>query len=100
MSENSKKVVVWPQYIDSTLPRRLGRRLPKEYSVSRPTLDELVNACKKLGLEFEVDNDSKYCRTWYLGSTGRVIIYNSSLSKLKLLRTLAMTIKELRSSSK
>jgi signal recognition particle subunit SRP19 len=100
MSGGIKKVIVWPQYLDLTLSRRLGRRLPKEYSISKPTLDELVNACKKLGLEFEVDKDPKYCRTWYLGSTGRVIIYNSNLSKLKLLKTLAITIKELRSSSK
>ncbi len=100
MSRDIKKVIVWPQYLDSTLSRRLGRRLPKEYSISKPTLDELVNACKKLGLEFEVDKNPKYCRTWYLGSTGRVIIYNSNLSKFKLLKTLAITIKELRSSSK
>lgn len=87
-------VVIWPQYLDALLPRRLGRKVPRNVAVPKPTLDELINACKELNLNFEVNPNSKYCRVWYLGS-GRIIVY-SDLRKSVLLRRIAFKIKESR----
>ncbi len=87
-------VVIWPHYLDASLPRRLGRKVPKDMAVPKPTLDELINACKELNLNFEVNATSKYCRVWY-SSGGSVIVY-SNLKKLMLLRKIASKIKESR----
>ncbi len=100
MGDGKKPVVVWPQYLDSGLPRRLGRKLPKNHSVAKPTLDELINACKELKLECVADKEAKYPRTWYLGS-GRVLVHVAGdVSKLALLKTLSSKVKELRSLSR
>ncbi|MEM0361606.1 MAG: signal recognition particle subunit SRP19/SEC65 family protein [Sulfolobales archaeon] len=100
MGGSKRVVVVWPQYLDLTLPRRLGRKLPKNYSVTKPTLDELVSACKELKLECVAERDAKYCRTWYLGSSGRIIInVSDDVRKLDLLKALSNKIRELRAMS-
>ncbi len=101
MRDEKRVIVIWPQYLDSTIPRRLGRRLPKNYSISKPTLDELVTACKELGLECKADESVRYSRTWYLGGNGRVVIYGSrDTKKLNLLKALSAKVKDLRTLGK
>lgn len=101
MLDEKQVIIIWPQYLDSTIPRRLGRKLSKNYLVSKPTLDELIAACKELKIECEVDRDAKYSRTWYLGSSGRIIVYNyGDMKKLNLLKALSTKVKELRSLGK
>jgi signal recognition particle subunit SRP19 len=43
--------VVWLDYIDSERKRSGGRRVPLNSCVRAPTLDELVQACKRLDLD-------------------------------------------------
>ena len=43
--------MVWLDYLDSEKKRSDGRRIPLNSCVRSPTLDELVQACKKLGLD-------------------------------------------------
>lgn len=45
--------VVWLSYFDSELKQREGRRLPLHSCVRSPTLEELVEACRRLKLEPE-----------------------------------------------
>lgn len=100
MGDSKRVIVVWPQYLDLTLPRRLGRKLPKNYLVAKPTLDELVSACKELRLECVAERDVKYSRTWYLGSSGRILIHVSEdIRKSNLLKILSNKIRELRTMS-
>ena len=46
-----ERVVVWLDYLDSERKRREGRRVPLNSCVRAPTLEELLQACKKLGLD-------------------------------------------------
>ncbi len=46
-----ERVVVWLDYLDSEKKRSDGRRVPLNSCVRAPTLEELVQACKKLNLD-------------------------------------------------
>jgi signal recognition particle subunit SRP19 len=46
-----ERYVVWLEYIDSERKRAEGRRVPLDSCVRAPTLDEVVQACKRLNLD-------------------------------------------------
>jgi signal recognition particle subunit SRP19 len=46
-----ERFVVWLDYIDSERKRTEGRRIPLNSCIRTPTLDELVQACKRLNLD-------------------------------------------------
>jgi signal recognition particle subunit SRP19 len=46
-----EKIILWLDYFNSKLTRKDGRRVPLYLAVSSPTMDELVESVKKLGLD-------------------------------------------------
>ena len=50
-------VVVWLDYFNKTLPKKMGRRVSKEQSVFDPSLKELSDAAKAAGFELKEEND-------------------------------------------
>ncbi|MEM0454139.1 MAG: signal recognition particle subunit SRP19/SEC65 family protein [Sulfolobales archaeon] len=101
MESERRAIVVWPQYLDLALSRRLGRRLSRQYSITKPTVDELIVACKELKIECVVEREAKYSRAWYSGTGGRIIAYcDKGIKKLALLKALSNKVKELRMLSK
>lgn len=48
-----ERQVIWLEYMDSERKRSQGRRVPMSSCVRSPTLDELTEACRRLGLEPE-----------------------------------------------
>ena len=50
-------VVVWLDYFNKTLPKKMGRRVSKEKSVFDPSLKELSDAAKAAGFELKEEND-------------------------------------------
>ncbi len=46
-----ERFVVWLDYLDSERKRSDGRRVPLNSCVRSPTLDELVQACNRLGFD-------------------------------------------------
>jgi len=60
-----KHVILWPEYFDSTLSRKYGRKVPKELAVPRPTQRELLEAATSLGLRAE-PLEGSYPRTWWV----------------------------------
>ncbi len=92
-----KEVIIWPEYFDSTLPRRLGRRVPLALGVSRPKLRELLEACRNLGMECEEVRGKKYPRTWYQ-SEGYLLVKSPEESrKTELIKMIARELVKLRS---
>ena len=94
-----ERVIIYPAYLDSTLPRRLGRRVPKDEGVPKPTLREIARAAEKLGLDPVIEADSHYPRTWFTRK-GRVIVRKKGESKTSLLRRLAREVASQRRSQK
>ncbi|MDG6914790.1 MAG: hypothetical protein JRN23_03070 [Nitrososphaerota archaeon] len=45
------RFVVWLDYLDSERKRGEGRRVPLDSCVRAPTLDEVVQACRRLNIE-------------------------------------------------
>ena len=91
--------VIWTVYFDSSRSRNLGRKVSKKLAVKNPTIEDLVKAVEKLGLEFEVFPDKKYPKTWFEDSCrGYVIVYKrEGLSKTKLLRMISEKLREIKS---
>jgi len=42
--------IIWLDYFDSVLKRREGRRVPLSSATKSPRIDELAEACQRLGL--------------------------------------------------
>ncbi len=89
-----RKVVVWPEYLDSTRTRGMGRRIPLGEAVKKPGLQEVYNAAVELGLNPEVV-EARYPRNW-MYSRGYVLVDKSG-SKTGVLRLIAGKIREHRS---
>ena len=93
-----KTFIVWPEYFDSTLPRRLGRRVPKELAVPHPTLRDILNACVELNLKCEAHDNKRYPRNWF-SSRGYVIVTvseDAGLSKNELVKAIANKLAEIK----
>ena len=50
-------VVVWLDYFNKTLPKKMGRRVAKEKCVFDPSLKELADAAKAAGFVLKEEND-------------------------------------------
>ncbi len=83
------KYIIWPCYIDSSLSRNDGRKISKDKAVSKPSIEEIVNAAKKLGFDAIIE-DKKYPRLWF-EQTKRVVI-PKGVKKREILYKLAEEI--------
>ncbi len=88
-----KRVVVWPAYLDSTLSRGEGRKIPRREAVRRPRPEEIVEAAKRLGLN-PVLEEARYPRRWW--DQKKRIIVDRAGSKLETLRLIAKELRRLR----
>ncbi len=93
-------IIIWTVFFDSSRSRNLGRKVPKSLAIKCPTVEELEEAVKELGFEYEVYRDKKYPKTWYLDSCqGYVKIFKKpdmEISRTKLLKTIAEKLREIR----
>ena len=71
-------IVVWLDYFNKTLPRKKGRRLPKEKCVFDPSLKELIDATKAAGIEpTETEDQVRFPKRPYVRS-GYIVIEKKS----------------------
>ncbi|MCX8196505.1 MAG: signal recognition particle protein Srp19 [Acidilobaceae archaeon] len=91
-----KRVVVWPAYIDELASRREGRKIARVKAVRRPSVEEIVQAAKLLGLNPEVEQ-KRYPRAWW-EQDARVIVDKRG-PKRQILEIIASKIAKLRKRS-
>lgn len=91
---SSKEYILWLSYFDCSLKRRYGRRLPLNLCIDNPKPSELIEACKKLGIECEYI-DKRYPRTWHK-SYGYILVKKALTNKNMLLKTIAKEVKNIR----
>lgn len=65
--------VFWSVYFNSTLTRGEGRRLSYRFCIPNPTLVELENSCRDLGLKIVAMKEAKYPRIWFVKSFYAVV---------------------------
>lgn len=93
MKERKGKMIVWPEYIDSTRTRSQGRRIPSNLAAPEVTVKILKEAADTVGLEAEVQQEKQYPRDWS-GSSGCLVVANPEGHKKKrLLLTLAKGVR-------
>ena len=65
-------VVIWLDYFNKNITKKMGRRVAREKSIFDPSLNELVSAAKAAGLEPTETNDQvrfprrPYVRSGYI----------------------------------
>lgn len=95
MKERGKQII-WPNYLDSTKTRKEGRKLAKKIAVESPKLQEIETAARVIRLNPTANPNATHPRTRW-EKKGCVII-DKQYSKLKVLRSIAEKIRELRKS--
>ncbi len=88
-----KECVIWTVNLDSRKTRSEGRKIPLKYAIPNVKLQELVDACRMLGIEFKVE-EKKYPKCWW-EDCGRVIVPKTR-SKIEIMIELAKKIAEMR----
>ena len=97
VSKRSGQFVIWPAYFDKSLTWSQGRRVVQKQSVDKPTMDQIVAACKALKIPFSVEPDKVYPNKWWTNK-GRILIdmKKSKLSKSETIKTIAKKLKQIR----
>lgn len=81
-------VVVWLDYFNKTLPKKMGRKVSREKSVFDPSLKELIDAAKAAGFEPKETNDQvRYPRRSFVRSG--YIVLPKGVSKSKAITKIA-----------
>lgn len=85
------RVIIYPAYLDANLTRKKGRRVPLQIAIHNPSLEEIFNICKALGLNPELEPDKVYPRN--ISMRGRIVVDKRG-SKLKTLYLIASELKK------
>jgi signal recognition particle subunit SRP19 len=84
---------VYPAYLGESFSRAEGRRVGAREAVGELTVEEVVQAAKRLGFKAEVEADKEYPRDAG-GAPGRVkVTKRSGVSKAKFLHLLAADLR-------
>ncbi len=92
-----RKIIVYPEYLDSSLTRGKGRRLNREKLVPKPSVEELLKAAETLGLN-PILEEKNYPREWW--KKRKRIVVDKKETKRKTLYLIAEKIRELRKEKK
>ena len=83
---------VYPEYVDRSIPRAHGRRVPTEGASSSVTVEEIVSAASALGFKATAEADKHYPPRAH-AFAGRVkVAKREGTTKTKFLADLAVEI--------
>ena len=86
--------MIWPPNIDSQKSRADGRKIAERDAVASPTLKEIEEAARRLGLNPIVEKEKAYPKEWWEVS-GRVLV-DKVKPKSLILKEVAREIKKMR----
>ena len=89
-----KTIVIWPIYFNSKVSRSKGRRITSRLAIEEPTLEELIEAIRKLNLGYIIEKDKVHPRLWWKDK-GRILVTKQS-KKSEILKEIAIKLKEIR----
>ncbi|MHA2135490.1 MAG: signal recognition particle subunit SRP19/SEC65 family protein [Candidatus Thorarchaeota archaeon] len=88
-------IIVWPAYLDSTLTRTQGRRVPSNLAAPEVTVEILKEAAEAISLEYELESDKLFPRA-QRGQKGQGYLVVSNPQGHKKKRLLLMLAKGVR----
>jgi len=83
--------MLYPAYFDAARTRQTGRRVAKRWAVDSPTVEEIAQAAKSLGLEPSVEADKAFPSTPWR-KEGRVLV-RADYYKTSVVRRVAEKIR-------
>lgn len=89
--------MIYPEYFDKNVSRRQGRKVSLDLASEDPTVKKLVYACKKLELDYEIQEDKAFPASWW-ETKGRVLISidkKNKVPKQELVHEIAKIVKRL-----
>jgi len=89
----SDHIVLWPTYFDLRRSRADGRRAPKNLSIDRPTVEEIYEIVKTLGLKGTVHIDKAHPSNW--SEKEGAVFVEKSMPKTQLIEKVATKLKEI-----
>ncbi len=92
MLQRKDRVVIWPSYLDATKSRSEGRIVSKKYSVTQPSLNEIENAARELGLNPVVEPKKAYPKRWW-DVSGRVLV-DKKTPKSRIIKEIGRIIRK------
>ena len=88
--------IIWTVYFDKKLSRRRGRKLPLNKSINKPTLEELIKAAQKMGLEIVAYKNARYPACWWIDSGYIIIRKPNGVKKSVIIDRLGYEIRRMR----
>ncbi len=95
MRKRDGMVIVWPAYLDSSLSRAQGRKIPKNLGAPEVTVEVLKKAAESAGFDYELEPDKKYPRNWSSVSGYLVLGNPEGHKKKRLLLVLAKSVRRI-----
>lgn len=96
LREERNELVIYPEYFDRRLSRRLGRKLNLESCIENPSVEEIIEALKKVKIRILGIEERSHPANW-IEQKGRIrILKPSSYKKRALLNRIASLLKEIR----
>jgi len=95
--EREDSIIIYPEYFDYRLSRKMGRKLPLKYCLKNPTLEEIVEAIRRLKLSHVIEEDKYHPSNWF-ERKGRVRIFFTTkrYKKRIVLKAIAKQLKDVR----
>lgn len=95
-----KRFVVWTNELDARLSKKYGRIVPKTLAVDAPSADEIIQACKELGINV-VSVEKEKCNPRLSGldenlRTRGMLVLEGEDGKSATLRKISQKIREFR----
>ncbi|MEF8849049.1 MAG: signal recognition particle subunit SRP19/SEC65 family protein [Candidatus Thermoplasmatota archaeon] len=87
VSKGINKYVVWPIYFEKSVSRKQGRKVPRNYAVEKPSLEDIYKISKKMGLKPVKEEEASY-PSRPRSKKGRVLIDKKD-SKSNLLKKIS-----------
>ncbi|GMH40540.1 hypothetical protein BSKO_08444 [Bryopsis sp. KO-2023] len=69
---HDNRIIIYPNYINKKKTVARGRRIPVEKACEDPTPAEILDVCKHLKLDAEVEGSKCYSREWWVRGRVRV----------------------------
>lgn len=91
MPEKRDTIVIWPIYFDSAKTRSEGRKVSAEDSVANPTVDDIMTAALKAGINPEIRREKKHPSAWQ-ESSGSILVPKVE-PKTMVLKKIARSLK-------
>ncbi|MEM0457731.1 MAG: signal recognition particle subunit SRP19/SEC65 family protein [Sulfolobales archaeon] len=92
-----REIIIWIPQLDPTIPRRLGRRIARNSLPRKPSLEDVLRACERIGLKCEAEREKRYPRLWYL-ETPRIRI-ETDMKKSYVIKALTAELSKMMSRS-